>query len=166
MMVCADFCVSTIASKYPDKLDDIGFFPFPMDDQQLVATGPEVWSMFVSANSENLDAVKRFLNAYSQKEYQDKFYAENPCAIPAFTDGDGGDVPQLQVEIGENYLLTGKYVYEYGCYMPTEASSAYDEFLQNMMAGVAGEMTATEIIEEYDKALEEVMTANQMEGWE
>ena len=166
MMVCADFCVSTIASTYPDKLDDIGFFPFPMADQQLVATGPEVWSMFASANSKNLDAVKRFLNAYSQKEYQDKFYAENPCAIPAFTDCDGGDVPQLQVEIGEKYLLTGNYTYEYGCYMPSEASSAYDAFLKNMMAGVSGEMTATEIIEEYDKALEEAMTANNMEGWE
>ena len=167
MLIAADFCVSTIDSTYPDKLDDLGYFPFPIFDQQLACSAKDVWSMFVSADSENLDAVKRFLNAYSQKEYQDKFYAANPCPMPAFTDADTGEVPQIQIDISNDYLATGNYVNEYNDYMPAVASTAYwDNLVPNMIAGACGEMTAEEIVAEYQDALAEIMTANNMEGWE
>lgn len=167
MLVCADFVIDTIASTYPDKLDDIGYFAFPIDDQQLACTGRDVWTMFVNKDSENLDAVKRFLNAYSQKKYQDKYYAANPCPMPAFTDADGGNVPQIQIDIADKYFATGNYTYEYGDYMPSTAGSAWwDSFCKNIMAGASGEMTAADIVAEYQNALAEVMKANNAEGWE
>lgn len=167
MLICADFVVSTIASTYPDKLDDIGYFPFPYNDQQLACSAKDVWTMFASKDSENLDAVKRFLNVYSQKKYQDMYYAANPCPMPAFTDADPGNVPQVQIDISNNYLATGKYVYEYSDYLPSVAGSAWwDSFCSNLMAGATGEMTTAEIVEDYQNMLAEIMKANNMEGWE
>lgn len=167
MIIGGDFLLATVRNNWPDKLDDIGFFPFPAEDHEaMICTGKDVWTLLVSANSEHLDAVKRFLNAYSQKAEQDKYYTANPSAQPAFTDSVTGDVPQLQLDIANDYSAKGLYYYEYLSYVPAEVSSVwYSSFTKNLMVGVTGGMTADEIISEYQNALAELMTANGAEGW-
>ena len=167
MIIGGDFLLATVRNNWPDKLDDIGFFPFPAEDHEaMICTGKDVWTLLASANSEHLDAVKRFLNAYSQKAEQDKYYTANPSAQPAFTDSVTGDVPQLQLNIANDYSAKGLYYYEYLSYVPAEVSSVwYSSFTKNLMVGVTGGMTADEIISEYQNALAELMTANGAEGW-
>ena len=167
MLINADYLINNIATKWPDKLADIGYFPLPINDKQIATTGKDINCIFVSANSKNLGAAKRFLNAYSQIDKQNAYYAENPSPIPAFKDCNGGKTATVLQEVTKNYIDTNQVTYEYGDMMPSEASSAWwDNMVKNLIAGSTGTKTADKIVSEYQAKLQEVMKANHVSGWE
>lgn len=165
MVINGDWVVNDIKAKWPDKVQDIGHFALPYNDKEIVNTGKDIQSLFVAANSKNLDAVKRFLNAYSQPEYQNKYYTANPAPVAAFKDCDGGQVEEVIKQSVEKYVTSGKTVYEFPDLMP-EAYSAYtDSFMLNLGAGSVGKKNVDDILKEYQQKYEEIMKVKKMPGW-
>lgn len=58
----ATWALSNIAQKYPDKINDIGMFAQPGDDAKVNGlTMWMPWAYFISKNSKNVSAAKKFL---------------------------------------------------------------------------------------------------------
>lgn len=168
MIMNGDWIVNDIKAKWPDQIGNIGHFALPYAGKQLVNTGLDIQSLFVSAKSKRLDAVKRFLDVYSQPKYQDQYYAKNPTPVPAFNDSNGGPVEEVVKAAVEKYVTSGKTAIEFGDYMPEAGSAYWDSFVPNLVAGTTDggdSKTPDKVLAEYQKKLEEVMKLKKMPGW-
>lgn len=62
-------------------------------------------------NGQNTDAALKVLECFSRPEYMNLYYEQLP-GFPAFSDVDGGQVPQCVQSIVDNYVETNKYFIE------------------------------------------------------
>jgi raffinose/stachyose/melibiose transport system substrate-binding protein len=80
-----DWFYSDIAKDYPDQLKDIGMTVTPIwDDQKdgMVMNDPANAYISVAANSKNIEAAKKFVNAFMTEPVLKTFYAIQPGAVP------------------------------------------------------------------------------------
>lgn len=103
--------ITTMNELYPENIDDIGVFGVPGDDPDN--HGLTVWmssAIYGNKNSENVDAVKAFMEFYLSTEALDAYAAqvpaEGPYAVKGYEMGEG--VPLAVSQDMQAYFDAGK----------------------------------------------------------
>ncbi|MBP1994519.1 ABC transporter substrate-binding protein [Paenibacillus eucommiae] len=105
LMINGQFAINDIAAKWPNA--DIGFFPIPYEGADSVVTSNIFNSLAIMKNGKQVDKVKKWLDLWSQPEYQNLFNQENP-GIPGVKDATPGEIHPAIQSINDNYLNKGK----------------------------------------------------------
>lgn len=159
MVLNGEFIVSGILALHPEA--EIGAFALPLETG-LIGSGAFVQGMFIPKASENVDMAKKVLDLWSQPEYLNIFFEENPAA-PAFNDVEPGDVPACVTEIVDEFIATGNSVTEYNAQFDA-VSSLFSDYLWNYyLEMVVGDKTPMEVLEAWDADVEDYMI--QKEEW-
>lgn len=155
MILNGEWVVSGIQSLHPDV--EIGAFALPLESG-LMGSGAFVQGMFIPSASENIEMAKKVLEMWSQPEYLNIFFEENP-ASPAFVDVNPGDVPECVTEIVNEYIASGRTVTEYNA-MFEAVSPIFPDYLWNYyLEMVVGDKTPVEVLEAWDLDVEDYMTS-------
>ncbi|WP_157950272.1 ABC transporter substrate-binding protein [Vallitalea okinawensis] len=161
MMMNGEWVVSSIQNMHPDA--EIGAFAVPLETG-YIGSGAFVQGMFIPKASENVELAKVVLNTWSQPEYLNIFFEENP-SFPAFNDVDPGDVPESVQKIVDQYVATGKTVLQYNN-MFEEPSSLRPDYLWKYFVEMAiGEKTPVEALEAWDEDVADFMKTKGYAGW-
>ena len=141
---------------------EIGCFPIPWRDNNIMSTAAYVQGFFVPKEASNVNGALQFLNLYSSPEYMNVYFAENP-GFPAFSGVDGGDVnPNLTAMI-ETYMPKGT-VYQMNDYV-TPLVPLWNELWGAYVEFSAGTMTSDEVLAYWDRTIADHMTASGQPGW-
>lgn len=155
MMLNGEWVVSGIQTLHPDA--EIGAFAIPVETG-LIGSGAFVQGMFIPKASENVEMAKKVLELWSQPEYLNIFFEENP-ASPAFIDVDPGEVPECVTKMVNDYIAKGNAVTEYNA-MFEEVGAISGDYLWNYyLEMVVGDKTAEEVLEAWDLDVEDYMTS-------
>lgn len=74
----------TIMDNYPDKLGDMGFFPWPVAGEKAVTIWPPM-IYGIPKTSKNADAVKKFIEYFASSEGQTIYFENQPAVgVPAY----------------------------------------------------------------------------------
>lgn len=162
MMMNGEWIVSAIKNLHPDS--EIGAFAVPLETG-LIGSGAFVQGMFIPKASKNIEMTKKVLDLWSQPEQLNIFFAENP-AFPAFNDVDSGDVPESVRGIVEDYINTGNYVTQYNQMFPEPSTLNGDYLWKYYQELTMMEKTPLEVLEAWDKDVEDFMKSKKYPGWE
>ena len=161
MMYTGEWTVTDMLAKYPDL--ELGSFVVPFADQDATSIGAYVSSVYVCKNGQNTDAALKVLECFSRPEYMNLYYEQLP-GFPAFSDVDGGQVPQCVQSIVDNYVETNKYFIEMNGAIP-EMSSILPDLWKNYVDMVNGGSTPLQIVEEWQVKYEEYMAETEQTGF-
>lgn len=161
MMYTGEWTVTDMLSKYPDLA--LGSFAVPFADQDATSIGAYVSSIYVCKNGPNTDAALRVLDCFSQPAYMNLYYEELP-GFPAFSNVDGGQVPQCVQDVVDNYVQTNKYFIEMNGAIP-EMSSILPDLWKNYVDMVNGGSTPKQVVDEWQAKYEEYMTETAQTGF-
>lgn len=161
MMMNGEWVVSAINNMHPDS--EIGAFAIPLETG-YIGSGAFVQGMFIPKASENVELAKEVLNLWSQPEYLNIFFEENP-SFPAFNDVNPGAVPECVSKLVDDYVATGKATLQYNN-MFDEPASLYGDYLWKYYVEMTmGEKTPKEVLEAWDKDVEDFMKSKGYQGW-
>ena len=74
----------TIMDNYPDKLDDMGFFPWPVAGDKAVTIWPPM-IYGIPKTSKNAEEVKKFIEYFASDEGQTLYFENQPAVgVPAY----------------------------------------------------------------------------------
>jgi raffinose/stachyose/melibiose transport system substrate-binding protein len=155
--------ITAIATNYPDKINDIGFFAQPGDSPDI--NGATVWmpaGISVYNKSENIDAAKKWLEFFVSQEgvdiYMSKQKPDGPLIIKGATLPD--DVyPAVRDE--QAYVDSGKIAPALEFSTPVKGPNSP----QICVEVGAGFKTPLEGAQEYDKDLEKQAKQLNLPGW-
>jgi raffinose/stachyose/melibiose transport system substrate-binding protein len=157
------FALANLATNFPDKMEDIGFFPQPHDSADK--NGLTVWmpaGIFINKNSEHIDAAKKFLEYYVSQEgtdlYTSKIKPTGPVAIEGITLSD--DV-YAAVKDMLPYFESGDTAPALEFLSPVKGP-ALEQITTQVGSGIS---TAKEGAELYDKDVEKQAKQLGLEGW-
>lgn len=161
MMYTGEWTVTDMLAKYPDL--ELGSFVVPFADQDATSIGAYVSSVYVCKNGPNTEAALKVLDCFSKPEYMNLYYEQLP-GFPAFSDVDGGQVPQCVQDIVDQYVETNKYFIEMNGAIP-EMSSILPDLWKNYVDMVNGGSTAQQVVDEWQAKYEEYMTETEQTGF-
>lgn len=161
MMYTGEWTITDMMSKYPDL--KMGSFAVPFGDQDATSIGAYVSSVYICKNGPNTDTALKVLECFSKPEYMNLYYQQLP-GFPAFTDVDGGQVPECVQNIVDNYVKTNKYFIEMNGAIP-EMSSILPELWKNYVDMVNGGSTPEQVVNEWQLKYEEYMTETGQTGF-
>ncbi len=154
-------CAADVVSKYPDT--ELGSFVIPFGDHDLLSTGAYVQGLFVPKAGSHVDVAKAFLNVWSMPQYQNLYYQKTP-GFPAFSDVDGGNVPECVQSLVDNYISTGKYAYQLNDQM-AQCSTIWTDLWNYYVEAVAGSKTASQVFDTFQKQYVDYMQQMGVEGF-
>lgn len=154
---------SALQQNFPDKLDDIGFFPQPSDDPDI--NGMTVWmpnSAYINKDTEHLEEAKLFLSFIASLEGVDSVASNikpyGPWMVKGATLPD--DVP-LAIKDMQPYIDSGNASPALEFLSPVKGPNL-EHFTVEVGAGMK---TALEGAESYDKDVEKQAQQLGLEGW-
>ena len=162
MMLGDESTPQNILLKYPES--QIGAFEIPFADNQLMATGNFVSGIYVCKDSKYLEETLEFLDWLSQPEQMNRIYEAHP-AYSAFTDCESGESIACVNALYEDYILTGKYVYEFDSYLDDARSIMNDGLFVLIQQLVNFEITPEELLTEWDEMFSDLMHEKGIEGF-
>ena len=157
------FALGTIATNYPDRANDFGFFAIPGTD--AATTGATIWmpnAIYIAKSSPNITAAEEFLAFVASPAGAEAITAVVPPTGPYVI--KGATLP--------DDVLSG--VKEIAAYIDAGKSAPALEFLspvkgpaleQLCVAVGTGQMTAAEAAAAYDKDVEKQAQQLGLEGW-
>lgn len=153
MMINGEWVIGGIQALHPNA--EIGVFAIPTKTG-IIGSGAFVQGMFIPKASENVEMAKKVLDLWSQPEYLDIFFEENP-ASPAFNDVNPGDVPESVTAFVDTYVGGGKAIVEYNALFE-QANAIFGDMLWNYyLELVVGSKTPEEVLEAWDLDVEDFM---------
>ncbi|QJD86429.1 ABC transporter substrate-binding protein [Cohnella herbarum] len=164
MMLNGEWTVGDLLSKNQMKPEDIGAFPIPYMDKQLMATGAYVQGFFIPKAAKNVEDAKRVLNLISQPAYMDLVFAAHPGS-PGFTDVNGGEVHPAVKGLFDNYIATNKYVSQLNDPMGIAGPIFGDLWKLYVDMAVDGGKTPDEVVAAWDKIYTDFMKQKEQPGF-
>ena len=161
MLLCGEWSVTDIHAKWPDT--EMGSFVIPFADKDMMGTGAYVNGVVVFKDGAQADNAKRFLDFWSQPEYGNIMYEENPGS-PGFEDVNGGDVDESVQKLVDEYIATNNYTYQINDQMEG-VSPIFPELWQYYIEAVMGEKTPREALEAWQVKYEDFMKESGYEGF-
>lgn len=163
MVFNGEWTVGDLINKNEMNPDEIGAFVLPFGDQDIIATGAYVQGFMVPKDAKNVEGAKKVLELWSQPDYMNIYFAENP-GFPGFTDVDGGDVHPAIKALEDNYIKTNKYVYQLNDPMAA-ASSIFPDLWTLYVDMAAGSKTPDDVVKAWDKKYEDFMNQIDQPGF-
>ena len=155
--------LAVLATNFPDKIHDIGFFAQPGD--QIDKNGITIWmpmAIYINKNSEHIDAAKKWMEFYVSQEgvnlYSSKVKPEGPFAI------EGAELPEdvyPAVKDMVQYFDTGSIAPALEFLSPIKGPSL-EQITTQVGSGIS---TAKDGAELYDKDVEKQAKQIGLEGW-
>lgn len=139
--------VQEIRTKYPDL--EIGAFVLPYGDHDILPIGSFVQGLAIPKEGKQTDVVKAFLNGWSDPEVQAVYYKTKP-GFPGFSDVDGGDVEPCVQKLVDEYVKTGKYVYQINDEMP-QCGTLWADLWSYYVEAAAETKTPSAVFETFQK---------------
>lgn len=161
MYLTIEQCAADVISKYPNA--KLGSFVIPFGDYDMLATGAYVQGLFVPKAGKQVDVVKEFLSVWSMPEYQNLYYQTKP-GFPAFSDVDGGKVPECVQSLVDNYIKTGKYVFQLNDQM-AECSTIWTDLWNYYVEAISGQKSATDVFTTFQKQYVDFMNQQGATGF-
>lgn len=161
MYITIEQCAADIMAKYPDC--NLGSFVIPYGDNDMLSTGAYVQGLFVPSAGSQTDVAKEFLKVWSDPKYQELYYASKP-GFPAFSDVDGGAVVECVQNLVDNYITTGKYVYQLNDQM-AECSTIWPDLWNYYVEAVSGTKTPEEVFETFQTQYVDYMQQQGIAGF-
>lgn len=156
-------CLSDIAKKYPDKLNDFDMFPIPSDDSSI--NGFTVWepmAFYFSKDSEHLDAVKQWAAYMTSKDAID-VYAKaqqlyGPIPIKGFSvsTNAAGIVKTIEQFVEENKCTTA---------LEFKSPVKGPDLANICVECLSGQKTAAQCAKEYDNDVVQQAKQLNLKGW-
>ena len=157
MYIAGQFFISDVQVQNPDI--DLMIFPFPYGKDVLtVIDGPGQFSLF--KNSPYQDEAKIFLNWFSQPEHMDIF-TSGWGHTPVFKD-QKQPVTECEEQLREQYILPGKTVLELDDVMNGVDLTDFWNYQQEL---IAGSISASEVLEKWDRSFAHQMESNGTPQW-
>jgi raffinose/stachyose/melibiose transport system substrate-binding protein len=158
------FSLTTLEERFPDKIDDIGFFGQPGDDPEN--HGMTLWmpgGVYINKNSENVDAAKKWVEYFVSDEglatYMSEMKANGPYVI------EGVDLPDDAYEAVKDmktYIDSGKVAPALEFLSPLKGPN-----LQQITVEVGlGMISPKEGAEKYDRDVAKQAQQLGLEDWE
>lgn len=159
-----DFFATSVKEKNPAA--NIGMFTLSMlGTNDVMTQNMSSPGFVVPKNSKNLETVKRILELFATPEYAN-LYFENRPAFPAFSDVDGGEIPEYLSEVYEKYIRKGKVIPEFNYYvMKLNALCESTLYVYYMDAPVKGNMDGKKILEKFQEEYQNYMKGVKAEGF-
>jgi ABC-type sugar transport system, periplasmic component len=154
-------CAADVIAKYPDC--QLGSFVIPFGNNDVMATGAYVQGLFVPKAGKQVDVAKAFLNVWSMSKYQNMYYATKP-GFSAFNDVDGGKVPECVQSLVDNYIKTGKYVFQLNDQMP-QCSTIWTDLWNYYVEAVSGQKSAADVFKTFQKQYVDFMNQQGVDGF-
>ena len=164
MMMGSMGIMSTIKGTFPDA--QIGMFncPFDFDKNDLVVSGQFTIGFAASKDSKNLDTVKEIFDLWSTPEYADLWFEGN-AGFPAFDGVNGGEVNPEVKAMYDEALESGNYSGETNNYLLLLDSLNPTKLWVYYLDAPAKGMTGMDILETYQKDIEQFLKEKQVEGF-
>ncbi len=161
MILNGEWAANNIVAKWPET--ELGAFIIPYKDRLLMGTGSYVSGLFIPKAGKNADAAGRFLNLWSQPEYQNQFFAASP-GFPGFKDVDGGNVLPCVKNLVDKYIGTGRYYVQMNDPMES-VSPLFSDLLKSYVDLSAGKKTPDEVLQNWQSKFEAYMKQNRQPGF-
>ncbi|MEN8908197.1 MAG: extracellular solute-binding protein [Clostridiales bacterium] len=157
------FMVENIASSYPDKIEDIGFFAQPGDDADK--NGLTIWlssGIYIYKNSENIDAAKEWAEFYISEEGIDAYLKKaNPSGPFMIKDVELPDDTYPCIKDMVKYIDEDKIEPALEFLTPLKGPN----LPQICVEAGSSIKTPLECAEEYDKDVEKQAKQLDLKGW-
>ncbi len=163
MVIQGEWFASAAKLAYPDI--NLGTFaiPFIEGEDNLIGIGAYVTGMWVTQGG-NPDLALEFLNAWSQPEQMSLIYARQ--GVPsAYIDIEGGNVDPCVEKFIEDYIISGKYTYEFDSYFDVARPIMTDYLFGNIVEAVSGNKTVEEAMTDWNEKYEQYMSEMEYEGF-
>jgi len=161
MMLNGEWAAADILSKWPDT--DLGAFIIPFADQQVMGTGAYVQGLMIPKAGKNVAHAKEFVQIWSQPQYQNLFFQENP-GFPGLKDVDGGKVIPAVKSLVDRYVATGKYVYQINDPM-SAAAPLWNDLWNYYVELTLGVKTPDQVLAAWQKKYEAFMKSKAQPGF-
>lgn len=161
MILNGEWAATDIMAKWPDT--ELGAFIIPFKDKLMIGTGAYVQGVFVPKNGKQVENAKKFLDLWSQPEYQNMFWAKNP-GFPGFKDVEGGTVLPFVKALVDNYITTGNYCYQINDPMGA-ASGSFNDLWNYYIEMTTGNSTPEQVLEKYDRKYTDFMKQKNQPGF-
>lgn len=155
MILNGEWSVADLMTKNGMDADNIGAFVIPIGNHDVMATGAYVQGFYVPKDAKNIEGAKRVLNLWSTPEYMNIHFADNPGS-PGFVDVDGGDVHPAVLALEENYIQTGKYVFQMNDPMQF-VNPVFPDLWSLYVDLTAGAKSIDDVIEQWDQKYADYM---------
>lgn len=138
--------------------------PFDFDKNDLVVSGQFTIGFAASKDSKNLDTVKEIFDLWSTPEYADLWFEGN-AGFPAFDRVNGGEVNPEVKAMYDEALESGNYSGETNNYLLLLDSLNPTKLWVYYLDAPAKGMTGMDILETYQKDIEQFLKEKQVEGF-
>jgi raffinose/stachyose/melibiose transport system substrate-binding protein len=150
-----------INTKFPNV--NIGSWICNYKDQMILPIGAFVRGLFVMKDGKHVDETLRFLNLWSQPEYQSMRFVSVP-GLPAFKDCESGKMLDCVTSLVNNYVPTNKYAVNMNDILSTP-SSIYPELWLMYVDMLSGGLTPKELMDDWQAKYEDYMKERGMKGF-
>jgi len=147
---------TALEANYPDQVDQIGFFPQPIDGNNVVAVSPPQ-GLFVSKNTKKIDAVTKWLNFYATEGQ--KIYYEKSKGLPMFNNVEADMWPAYKDIV--TLFEAGNYAYNEQIGLPI----MFPDWESSTQAAVTGDMTPQAAAKNLDKNFADANKLIGTPGW-
>ncbi|MFB9275477.1 ABC transporter substrate-binding protein [Cohnella cellulosilytica] len=162
MVISGNFLITDINNKWPEA--EIGFFPVPYNDTDKVISASIFTGIAVMKNGSQVENTKKWLDLWTQPKYQDMFFKLYP-GLPAASDIDGGQLIPAVQEAYDQYLKTGKVIYQLNDSFAS-AGGFLDSKLWPIYVEVAMGKSVDTAIQDIDKEFQQFGKLKKLPGFE
>lgn len=159
MMYNGEWVVSPLESQGAE----VGCFPIPWFDRDLLSTGAYCQGFFVPKYAKNVETARKVLNLWSSPAYMNLYYAENP-GFPGFTDVNGGKINADLKAMVDRFVPKGKTVHQMNDYMP-DIVTFQSELWGYIVDMTAGTKTPEQVLAAWDAKIADHMKTIGKKGW-
>ncbi|MDR2304689.1 MAG: ABC transporter substrate-binding protein [Treponema sp.] len=150
-----------IAAKFPDI--EMGSWICNYQDKMILPIGAYVRGLFVPKKGKHPDEARRFLNLWSQPEYQNIHFQDLP-GLPPFKDGDGGEMLDCVRRLVDTYVPANQYSVNMNDILSTP-SPIYPQVWLMYVDMLSGGLTPRELMDQWQGVYEDYMKELGMPGF-
>jgi raffinose/stachyose/melibiose transport system substrate-binding protein len=153
MYLTTELCASEVASKYPSC--ELGAFVIPYADRDVLPISKSVTGLFIPIEGVQTEISKLFLEVWSLPEIQNIYFFRQR-SFTAFTDTKGGKILDCLQMLMDEYVLTGKYIYQMNDQMP-DNNLIFEELWKEYSLVASGDITPKTALENFQHIYEDYL---------
>jgi raffinose/stachyose/melibiose transport system substrate-binding protein len=150
-----------IAAKFPDV--ELGSWICNYQDKMILPIGAFVRGLFVTNKGKQPDEARRFLNLWSQPEYQNIHFQDLP-GLPPFKDADGGEMLACVKQLVDTYVPANQYSVNMNDILSTP-SPIYPQVWLMYVDMLSGGLSPRELMDQWQGVYEDYMKELGMPGF-
>ncbi|GBF73798.1 hypothetical protein PA598K_02119 [Paenibacillus sp. 598K] len=162
MSLSAQSLAQELADDYGFELDDIGFFPIPLTDNQIYYIHPGGPSKFIYSGSKYIDEAKQYFNFLTKQENLQFMLDNDPTISNLNFPGLENKYTAEQQKLFESYPERGTDLQNFVTYVNPQ----WMDIGKDIVAMLAADMKPLDVLKSIDQRREEMAKVAQDPNWQ